>query len=128
MVYRLMYRLGLSIVWKRDAPPAELIALVEGSRALPAGRALDLGCGTGTDTIYLATHGWDVTGVDLTPKALAAARRNAAAGVAPRLINGDVTRLTDLGVGDGSTLLADSAKHGAQKPKARRGGRNRRKG
>lgn len=108
MVYRFMYRLGLSMVWERAAPPAELVALVEGPGALPAGRALDLGCGIGTDTIYLATHGWDVTGVDLTPAALAVARRNAAAaGVAPRLINGDVTRLADLDVGDGYTLLVD---------------------
>ncbi|MFZ1179708.1 MAG: class I SAM-dependent methyltransferase [Mycobacterium sp.] len=108
VLYRLMYRLGLWIVWERAAPPAELLALVEGPRALPAGRALDLGCGNGTDTIYLATHGWDVTGVDITPTALALARRNAAAaGVAPRLINGDVTCLADLDVGDGYTLLVD---------------------
>lgn len=67
---------------------------------------MDLGCGIGTDAIYLATHGWDVTGVDITPAALALARRNAtAAGVAPRLIHGDVTRLADLEVGDGYTLL-----------------------
>jgi SAM-dependent methyltransferase len=57
LVYRLIYRLGL-IVWKRKTPPAELVALVEGPSAVPAGRALDLGCGTGTDTIYLAKHGW----------------------------------------------------------------------
>jgi SAM-dependent methyltransferase len=107
LVYRLIYRLGL-IVWKRATPPAELVALVEGPAALPAGRALDLGCGTGTDTIYLAKHGWEVTGVDMTPKALAIARCDAtAAGVAPRLIHGDVTRLDDLGVGDGYTLLLD---------------------
>ncbi|MGB9302869.1 MAG: class I SAM-dependent methyltransferase, partial [Mycobacterium sp.] len=73
VVYRLIYRLGL-IIWRRDTPPAELVALVEGPTALPAGRALDLGCGTGTDTIYLATHGWDVTGVDMVPKALDIAR------------------------------------------------------
>jgi SAM-dependent methyltransferase len=107
MVYWLMYRLGL-VLWKRTTPPAELIALVEGPPPLPAGRALDLGCGTGTDTIYLATHGWDVTGVDMTPKALAIARCHAtAAGVAPQLIHGDVTRLDDLGVGQGYTLLVD---------------------
>ena len=107
VVYRLIYRLGL-IIWRRDTPPTELVALVEGLAALPAGRALDLGCGTGTDTIYLATHGWDVTGVDMVPKALDIARRNAtAAGVAPRWVEGDVTRLDDLRVGDGYTLLLD---------------------
>jgi cyclopropane fatty-acyl-phospholipid synthase-like methyltransferase len=69
---------------------------------------LELGCGTGTDTVYLATHGWDVTAVDMVPKALATARRKAsAAGVAPRFIEGDVTRLSDLGVGDGYDLVLD---------------------
>jgi predicted O-methyltransferase YrrM len=44
----------------------------------------------------------------MVPKALAIARRNAtAAGVAPRLVEGDVTRLDDLDVGDGYTLLLD---------------------
>jgi SAM-dependent methyltransferase len=107
VVYRLAYRLGLT-VWQRPTPPADLVALIEGPSPLPPGRALDLGCGTGTDTIYLATHGWDVTAIDMVPKALAGARRNAAAaGVAPRFIEGDVTRLHDLGVGDGYTLLVD---------------------
>ena len=93
LVYRVIYRLGL-IVWRRAAPPAELVTLIEGPNALPVGRALDLGCGTGTDTIYLAAHHWDVTGVDMVPKALAIARRNAtAAGVAPHFVEGDVTRL-----------------------------------
>jgi SAM-dependent methyltransferase len=107
MVYRLIYRLGL-ILWQRQSPPADLVALIEGASPLPPGRALDLGCGTGTDTIYLTRCGWDVTAVDMVPKALATARRNAtAAGVAPRFIEGDVTRLHDLGVGDGYTLLLD---------------------
>ncbi|WP_333894224.1 class I SAM-dependent methyltransferase [Mycolicibacterium gadium] len=107
VVYWLAYRLGLA-VWRRPTPPADLVALVEGPSALPAGRALDLGCGTGTDAIYLATHGWDVTGVDVVPKALATARGDAtAAGVAPRFVEGDVTRLHDLGVGDGYALIVD---------------------
>jgi SAM-dependent methyltransferase len=106
-VYWLIYRLGL-IVWQRQAPPAELVAIVEGPAPLPAGRALDLGCGTGTDTIYLASHGWEVTAVDVVPQALATARRRAvAAGGAPRFILGDVTRLRELDVGDGYTLLLD---------------------
>jgi SAM-dependent methyltransferase len=107
LVYRLLYRLGL-LVWRREMPAADLVALIEGPSRLPPGRALDLGCGTGTDTVYLATRGWDVTGVDMVPKALATARRNAtAAGLAPRFIEGDVTELHELGVGDGYTLLLD---------------------
>jgi SAM-dependent methyltransferase len=107
VVYRLIYRLGLT-VWQRPAPPAALVALIEGPSPLPPGRALDLGCGTGTDTVYLATRGWDVTAIDMVPQALAAARRNAtAAGLTPRFIEGDVTRLPELGVGDGYTLLVD---------------------
>lgn len=107
LVYRLTYRLGL-IIWRRTTPPAELVGLVEGPAALTVGRALDLGCGTGTDTIYLAARGWKVTAVDMVPKALAIARRSAtAAGVAPRFVHGDVTRLDELGVGDGFSLLLD---------------------
>jgi SAM-dependent methyltransferase len=107
LVYRLLYRVGL-VFWQRKAPPSELVAQVEGPAALKAGRALELGCGTGTDTVYLATHGWDVTAVDMVPKALATSRRKAsAAGVAPRFIEGDVTRLPDLGIGDGYDLVLD---------------------
>jgi SAM-dependent methyltransferase len=104
-VYRTAYLLGLK-VWDRGVPTADLVELVEGASA--PGQALDLGCGTGTDSIYLAQHGWHVTGVDMVPKALAIARQKAAtAGVSPRLLEGDVTRLQDFGVGDGYTLLLD---------------------
>ena len=107
VIYWLAYRLGLA-VWRRPTPQADLIAAIDGPSPLPAGRALDLGCGTGTDAIFLARHGWDVTGVDMVPKALAIARRDAAAaGVGPRFVHGDVTRLHDLGVGHGYTLVLD---------------------
>jgi SAM-dependent methyltransferase len=106
-VYRTFYRLGLRL-WERSRPPLDLVELAEGPAALPPGRALDLGCGTGTDSVYLAQHGWDVTGVDMVPRALARARRRAAAaGVSPRYVEGDATRLQDLGVGDGFTLILD---------------------
>jgi SAM-dependent methyltransferase len=106
-VYRAAYRLGLT-VWDRGAPVSDLVELVEGPSAVPPGRALDIGCGTGTESIYLAEHGWDVTGVDMVPKALSLARRKAAAaGVSPRFVEADVTRLRDFGVGDGYDLLLD---------------------
>jgi 2-polyprenyl-3-methyl-5-hydroxy-6-metoxy-1,4-benzoquinol methylase len=43
------------------------------------GKALDLGCGTGTNAITLTRHGWQVTGVDFASKAIRQARRKAAA-------------------------------------------------
>lgn len=107
VVYHLIYRLRL-IIWQRPHPPADLVRLVEGPAALPAGRALDLGCGTGTDTTYLASHGWQVTAIDMVPKALAMAERRAStAGVTARFIAGDVTRLSDLDIGDGYHLVVD---------------------
>jgi len=106
-VYRTFYRLGLRI-WERSSPPSDLVELVEGPAPLSPGRALDLGCGTGTDSVYLAQHDWDVTGVDMVAGALARARRRAvAAGVSPRYLEGDATRLRDLGVGDGFNLVLD---------------------
>jgi methylase of polypeptide subunit release factors len=60
------------------------VALVEGPAAPPPGRALDLGCGTGMDSVYLALHGWDVTGVDQVPRAMALAHHRASPRVAGR--------------------------------------------
>ena len=46
-------------------------------REAPYGRALDLGCGGGWWAIELVRRGWDVTGVDVVPNALANARERA---------------------------------------------------
>lgn len=101
------YRAGLG-PRPSDVPDQGLVEAVEGEARRRPGRALDLGCGTGRNAIYLARHGWEVTGVEMIGYELDVARRNAAAaGVEPRLIQGDVTKLAELGVGDGYTLLMD---------------------
>jgi SAM-dependent methyltransferase len=90
--------------WDSGVTPPELKELVEGPAALKPGRALDLGCGTGTNSRYLSDHGWDVTGIDFVPRAIEAAR-----GKAPRakLVVGDVTRLADAGVSGPFELMLD---------------------
>lgn len=55
-----------------DWPTPELAAALA---LLPLGRALDLGCGHGTEALQLACAGWTVVGVDRQVKALAEARR-----------------------------------------------------
>lgn len=88
--------------------PAELRALVEGGGALPVGRALDLGCGTGTHAVYLATRGWDVTAIDNVERALRRARDRAAAhDVTVNWVNADVSLLAQLGLAPGLTLVFD---------------------
>jgi cyclopropane fatty-acyl-phospholipid synthase-like methyltransferase len=63
----------------------------------PPGRALDLGCGTGTNAITLALQGWQVTAIDFSERALRRARDKArAARVSIRFLRRDVTRLDDL--------------------------------
>lgn len=107
LFFRVAYLVGFK-PWDRGVSPPELVEVVEGEKALPPGKALDVGCGTGTNAVYLAQHGWDVTAVDFTPRAVAAARRKAAAaGAQPRILEGDVTRLETLGVGTGYSLLLD---------------------
>ena len=105
--FRLMYRLGLT-PWDSGIPPPELIEVIEGARRLPTGRALDLGCGTGTTTIYMASNGWQVTGVDFVPRAVRTARAKAAAAQLPVVfLVGDVTRLHEYAIDPGFDLLFD---------------------
>ena len=44
---------------------------------LPPGRALDLGCGEGADSVWLAKRGWDVVAVDISETALGRAKEAA---------------------------------------------------
>ena len=55
--------------WDRSEPESVLVRLVEEGR-VPRGRALDVGCGTGTNARYLASRGYRVLGVDIAPLAI----------------------------------------------------------
>src|SRR5207302_1340829 len=92
--YKLLYRLGIT-PWDRDEVPRPLIDFAE--RQPSPGRALDLGCGTGRDAVYLAKRGWTVSAVDFVPQAIESARRRAAsAEVDVDWVLGDVTDLREL--------------------------------
>lgn len=56
------------------------------------GRALDIGCGAGTDSVYLAQRGWEVTALDFIPKALEFTQARAKeAGVSVTPVEADIT-------------------------------------
>jgi cyclopropane fatty-acyl-phospholipid synthase-like methyltransferase len=106
-VYRTSWRLGFT-PWDRGATASGLVALVEGPNALPVGRAIDLGCGSGTNSVYLCKHGWQVTAVDMEPRAVRAARRKAEAEhVSLSVVEADVTQLREANVGDDFNLVVD---------------------
>lgn len=70
------YASGQPLPWDTGVPDPMLIDLVE-SHAIAPGRALDIGCGTGTNAIYLAQRGFEVVGIDISPLAIERARAKA---------------------------------------------------
>jgi cyclopropane fatty-acyl-phospholipid synthase-like methyltransferase len=77
-------------IWDTNVSPPELMEFIA---TRPPGKALDLGCGTGTNAITLAQNGWQVTGVDFAWSAIRIARRKAMqAKVAVNFQVEDITR------------------------------------
>ena len=60
--------------WESGIVPPEVEEFI---RENPAGRALDLGCGSGTSSLRLAGAGWTVTGVDFARRAIHNAKEKA---------------------------------------------------
>jgi len=77
--------------WDSGIVPPEVQFFIRNN---PPGRALDLGCGTGTSSLALAKAGWQVTGIDFAPRAIRLAKRKARlAGLTLDFLVGDVVRL-----------------------------------
>ncbi len=65
--------------------------LVLGASALPRGRALELACGSGTNAVWMASQGFDVTAVDWSAVGLENGRKKAeAAGVTVEWLQRDL--------------------------------------
>lgn len=84
-----------AIPWNIETPPAHLVDLVESGTITPCD-AVDLGCGAGNYVVWFASKGFRMTGLDLSPEAIALARQNAAEkGVTPHLAVRDMTGVVE---------------------------------
>jgi len=80
--------------WDTGISPPELIAYLQSASP---GRALDVGCGTGTNLTTMAERGWAVVGVDIAWLSVLRARvKLRQACFEGRVINGDITGDLDL--------------------------------
>lgn len=76
--------------WDTGHPSTELQRVLADEKITPC-RAVDLGCGTGTNAVWLAQQGFEVTGIDFSPLAIEQGRKRAAeAGVAARFLVADL--------------------------------------
>lgn len=113
LLVRLLYSVGLAPWEKMATQPAgdqasAMFDREEEAREPPYGKALDLGCGSGIWSVELAKRGWDVTGIDIVPKAIRNAEERAReAGVDASFLQADVTALGDIEVGSGYQLVLD---------------------
>ena len=72
----LAYRAGDHLEhWESPHPPAELAALVAAEILTPGATVLDVGCGSGSETLFLAQCGFRAIGVDRSSEALRIARQ-----------------------------------------------------
>lgn len=83
-------------VWTSTTPPEELVELIESGKIKPC-KVLDVGCGEGFYSIYLAKKGFEVTAIDLAENAIKLAKQNAEEnGVRIKFIAMDVSDIEKL--------------------------------
>jgi ubiquinone/menaquinone biosynthesis C-methylase UbiE len=81
--------------WDIGKPQEFFAALVDAETI--RGKVLDIGCGTGSDTLYYASRGLDVIGLDASGVAIERARAKAREqGASVEFIQGDALQLTQL--------------------------------
>ena len=102
--------------WSHSEPT---LFLSEVCRRREPATALDIGCGGGTDSIFLAGQGWDVTALDFIDKALEYTEQRAKeAGVTLTTVEADITtweppRQYDLILDHGLLHNMDPERHAA---------------
>ncbi len=91
------YREGRHPRWDTGKPSGDLTKAIEDGTIAP-GRVIEFGCGTGTDAIYMASRGFDVTAIDISPSALSQALAKARkAGVSVRFMLADALNPPEIG-------------------------------
>ncbi len=121
LIYRLMYLLTRP-GWDTGTTPPQLAEAFAQDSILP-GAALDLGCGTGTHTIFMAQQGRMAIGIDYVPEAIARARKKARQnGIADKaqFLVGDATRLDKLSLPPCSFALDVGCFHGLDRQEQQR--------
>lgn len=79
-------------LWQEFPPLPQVVAMAD--RLPPGARVLDIGCGLGRHTVYLAARGFEVTATDNAPAALAACQQSLAeAGLAASLLEVDMSEM-----------------------------------
>jgi len=82
--------------WAHDHPSRFLDEIAAG--ATVPGSVLDIGCGGGTDSVFMAAQGWTVTSLDFVAKALEmTAARAAEHGLSLTTIEADITTWEPVG-------------------------------
>ncbi len=80
--------------WDTGISPPELFEFIKTHQP---GRAIDLGCGTGTNVITLVKAGWQVTGIDFAPRAIKLAKQKIkSAGIQANVMVNDATKLSGI--------------------------------
>ena len=83
--------------WDSGKPSVELHRILS-EYQIPPGDALELGCGTGTNALFLAQRGFRVTAIDISPLAIHQAQERARlVGMSVHFLTADLLNVPDLG-------------------------------